>query len=452
MALERNDTICAIATPPGIGGVGVIRVSGPDVVQIAQQITNKEKLQPRLAIHTHLFSDTGQTIDDGIVIYFPNPKSFTGEDVLEIQGHGSPVVMDMLIDRLNQLGARLARPGEFSERAFLNGKIDLTQAEAIADLIESSTQQSARAALRSLSGEFSEQVHNLVDQLVYIRTYIESAIDFPEEEIDFLAESDMGQRIEKLKKDVLLLLNRARQGRLLRDGMNIVLAGAPNVGKSSLLNKLAGYDAAIVTDIAGTTRDTLKEHISIDGMPVHIIDTAGIRETDDVVEQEGMKRTWGAIEKADRILLIIDSDQNLHQAVEDIHKKLPENLPVTIIRNKIDKQGKQAQIITTEDATEVFISAKTGEGVDLLCEHLKETMGFHETDDGDFIARRRHLNALNNALLSIEQAQQQFEMDMAGELAAEDLRIAQQHLNQITGEFTSDDLLGEIFSSFCIGK
>ena len=451
MSLERNDTICAIATPPGIGGVGVIRVSGPEVPVIAKQLTNKD-LKPRLAIHTLLFSETGQTIDDGIVIYFPNPKSFTGEDVLEIQGHGSPVVMDMLIDRLNDLGARLARPGEFSERAFLNGKIDLTQAEAIADLIESSTQQSARAALRSLSGEFSQQVHDLVDQLIYIRTYIESAIDFPEEEIDFLAESDMVQRIEKLKKDLLLLLNRAKQGRLLRDGMNIVLAGSPNVGKSSLLNKLAGYDAAIVTDIAGTTRDTLKEHISIDGMPVHIIDTAGIRETDDVVEQEGMKRTWIAIEKADRILLIIDSDQNLHQAVEDIHKKLPENLPVTIVRNKIDKDGKQPKVITTEDATEVFLSAKTGEGVELLCEHLKETMGYHETEDGDFIARRRHLNALNNALLSIEQAQQQFEMDMAGELAAEDLRIAQQHLNQITGEFTSDDLLGEIFSSFCIGK
>ena len=451
MALERNDTICAIATPPGIGGVGVIRVSGPEVPTIAKQLTKKD-LKPRLAAHTLILSETGQTIDDGIVIYFPNPKSFTGEDVLEIQGHGSPVVMDMLIDRLNDLGARLARPGEFSERAFLNGKIDLTQAEAIADLIESSTQQSARAALRSLSGEFSQQVHDLVDQLIYIRTYIESAIDFPEEEIDFLAESDMAQRIDKLKKDLLLLLNRAKQGRLLRDGMNIVLAGSPNVGKSSLLNKLAGYDAAIVTDIAGTTRDTLKEHISIDGMPVHIIDTAGIRETDDVVEQEGMKRTWGAIEKADRILLIIDSDQNLHQAVEDIHKKLPENLPVTIVRNKIDKDGKQPQVITTEDATEVFLSAKTGEGIELLCEHLKETMGYHETEDGDFIARRRHLNSLNNALLSIEQAQQQFEMDMAGELAAEDLRIAQQHLNQITGEFTSDDLLGEIFSSFCIGK
>ena len=451
MAIDRNDTICAIATPPGIGGVGVIRVSGPDVPQIAQQITNKS-LKPRLATHTLLLSETGQTIDDGIVIYFPNPSSFTGEDVLEIQRHGSPVVMDMLIDRLNHLGARLARPGEFSERAFLNGKIDLTQAEAIADLIESSTQQSARAALRSLSGEFSQQVHDLVEQLIYIRTYIESAIDFPEEEIDFLAESDMAQRIDKLKKDLLLLLNRAKQGRLLRDGMNIVLAGSPNVGKSSLLNKLAGYDAAIVTDIAGTTRDTLKEHISIDGMPVHIIDTAGIRETEDVVEQEGMKRTWSAIEKADRILLIIDSDQNLHQAVEDIHKKLPENLPVTIVRNKIDKENRPSQVITTEDATEVFLSAKTGDGIELLCEHLKETMGYHETEDGDFIARRRHLNSLNNALLSIEQAQQQFEMDMAGELAAEDLRIAQKNLNQITGEFTSDDLLGEIFSSFCIGK
>ncbi|THB71865.1 MAG: tRNA uridine-5-carboxymethylaminomethyl(34) synthesis GTPase MnmE [Gammaproteobacteria bacterium] len=451
MALERNDTICAIATPPGIGGVGVIRVSGPDVPQIAKHLIKRE-LKPRLATHTLLLSEIGQTIDDGIVIYFPNPKSFTGEDVLEIQGHGSPVVMDMLIDRLNDLGARLARPGEFSERAFLNGKIDLTQAEAIADLIESSTQQSARAALRSLSGEFSQQVHDLVDQLIYIRTYIESAIDFPEEEIDFLAESDMAQRLEKLKKDLLLLLNRAKQGRLLRDGMNIVLAGSPNVGKSSLLNKLAGYDAAIVTDIAGTTRDTLKEHISIDGMPVHIIDTAGIRETDDVVEKEGMKRTWSAIEKADRILLIIDSDQNLHQAVEDIHKKLPQNLPVTIVRNKIDQDGKHPKIITTEDATEVFLSAMTGAGIELLCEHLKQTMGFHETEDGDFIARRRHLNSLNNALLSIEQAQQQFEIDMAGELAAEDLRIAQQHLNQITGEFTSDDLLGEIFSSFCIGK
>lgn len=451
MSLHRNDTICAIATPPGIGGVGVIRVSGPDVIQISKQITKKD-LKPRFATHTLFKSADDATIDDGIAIYFPNPNSFTGEDVLELQGHGSPVVLDMLLDRLNQLGARMARPGEFSERAFLNGKIDLTQAEAIADLIESSTQQSARAALRSLSGEFSQQVHDLVEQLIYIRTYIESAIDFPEEEIDFLADSDIGQRIKKLKNDLLLLLKRAKQGRLLRDGMNIVLAGSPNVGKSSLMNKLAGYDAAIVTEIAGTTRDTLKEHISIDGMPVHIIDTAGIRETEDLIEQEGMKRTWSAIERADRILLVIDSDQNLNLAIDDIHKKLPENLPVTIVRNKIDRENKQPQVITTEQATEVFISAKTGEGIDLLCEHLKQTMGFHETDDGDFIARRRHLNALQQALLSIEQAQQQFDIHMAGELAAEDLRIAQQHLSQITGEFTSDDLLGEIFSSFCIGK
>ncbi len=451
MSLHRNDTICAIATPPGIGGVGVIRVSGPGVVKIAKQITKKD-LKPRQATHTLLKSADDVTIDDGIAIYFPNPNSFTGEDVLEIQGHGSPVVLDMLLGRLNQLGARMARPGEFSERAFLNGKIDLTQAEAIADLIESSTQQSARAALRSLSGEFSQQVHDLVEQLIYIRTYIESAIDFPEEEIDFLADSDIGQRIKKLKNDLLLLLQRAKQGRLLRDGMNIVLAGSPNVGKSSLMNKLAGYDAAIVTEIAGTTRDTLKEHISIDGMPVHIIDTAGIRETEDLVEQEGMKRTWSAIEKADRILLVIDSDENLNQAIDDIHKKLPENLPVTIVRNKIDRESKQPQVIKTEQATEVFVSAKTGQGIDLLCEHLKQTMGFNETDDGDFIARRRHLNALQQALYSIEQAQQQFDIDMAGELAAEDLRISQQHLSQITGEFTSDDLLGEIFSSFCIGK
>ncbi len=451
MSIVRSDTICAIATPSGLGGVGVVRVSGPAVKDIAKNILGVLP-KKRVATHNLFYSDNNQPIDDGIAIYFAGPNSFTGEDVLELQGHGSPVVLDLLIKRLNQLGARIARPGEFSERAFLNGKMDLAQAEAIADLIESATEQSAQAALRSMQGEFSDKVNLIVEELIKIRMYIESAIDFPEEEIDFLSDSDIIPQTKTVLASLEDLFSRAKHGRLLRDGMTLVLAGMPNVGKSSLLNKLAGYEAAIVTEIAGTTRDLLREHINLDGMPLHVIDTAGIRKTEDLIELEGMRRAWGAIESADRLLLVTEDGTDISAAIEEIHQKLPENMPVTIVRNKIDLTNGVPIIEETPYGTEIKVCAISGDGIDLLINHLKESVGYCEAKEGDFIARRRHLDALTRAQNFIKCGLDQFTEIFAGELLAEDLRQAQQALSEITGEFTSDDLLGKIFSSFCIGK
>lgn len=451
MALNRSDTICAIATPPGIGGVAVIRVSGDEAKLAAEKILRKIP-QKNQALHSPFTDEKGDQIDDGIAILFEKPNSFTGEDVLELQGHGSPVVMDMLIKRLNGLGIRLARPGEFSERAFLNGKLDLAQAEAIADLIESGTAQSAKAALRSMKGEFSSLVNGVVEKLIRVRVYIESAIDFPEEEIDFLTDSDVIPQVENTITLIKDLQRRAQRGKILRDGMNLVLVGFPNVGKSSLLNRLAGYEAAIVTEVAGTTRDLLREHISLDGMPLHIIDTAGIRESDDLIELEGMKRAWGAVENADAVLLITVDGDDIQQALDEIHKKLPENMPVVIVKNKIDLSNSPIAIVEKDGDTEIYLSAKHGDGIDLLVDHLKKIMGYSESKEGDFTARRRHLDALDRALENISCGLDQFKDIGAGELLAEDLRQAQQALSEITGEFTSDDLLGEIFSSFCIGK
>jgi tRNA modification GTPase len=442
-----TDTIAASATPPGRGGVGIIRVSGPASRAIAQQLIGE--LPPaRQAVHT-IFSDKeGEPIDDGLALFFPGPNSFTGEDVLELQGHGGPVVMDMLLNAVLEAGARPARPGEFSERAFLNDKLDLAQAEAIADLIDSSTHQAARSALRSLQGEFSKRVNDLADRMVELRVYVEAALDFPDEEIDFLADAGVQRRLQEIENGLEKVLSDARQGSLLREGMNLVLAGRPNAGKSSLLNALSGREAAIVTHIPGTTRDVLKESISIDGMPLHITDTAGLRESDDPVEQEGIRRAWQAIEQADVMLMLMDDTRGRDIEEQAILERLPERLRVIEVYNKIDLSGRPAG----RHGNELGISARTGAGISDLKSALKEHMGFHVVEEGQFLARRRHLHALQRAENHVTAAREQLETFHAGELMAEELRLAHDSLGEITGKMTADDLLGEIFSSFCIGK
>lgn len=445
------DTIAAIATPPGTGGVGIVRVSGPEVEKIAQAVIGKT-LAPRQAVFSRFKNRHGDIIDQGLAILFAAPATFTGEDVLELQGHGGPVVMDLLLQAVLEQGARLARPGEFSERAFLNDKIDLTQAEAIADLIDSSTRQAARSALRSLQGEFSAHINTLVADVIALRVYVESAIDFPEEEIDFLSSGEVEQRLAGLIDQLATLQARAEQGCLLRDGMTIVIAGPPNAGKSSLLNTLAGRDTAIVTDIPGTTRDVLREHIALDGLPLHIIDTAGLRDSDDPVEQIGIARAQAAIAEADRVLLMTDDSHYDAELIKQLCDRLPETTPRTIIRNKIDLSGAPAAQRISAQGDEIYCSVKNGQGIDLLKQHLKASAGFHSDNENNFIARRRHLDALQRAVHALTNGAQQLAQHQAGELLAEDLREAQQCLNEITGEFTSEDLLGEIFASFCIGK
>jgi len=458
----HSDTIAAIATPPGRGGVGIVRVSGPLATLIARSVTGKT-LAPRYAHYGpfHENTDSGPAIlDQGIALFFPGPHSFTGEDVLELQGHGGPVILDCLLREILRLGARLARPGEFSERAFLNDKIDLAQAEAIADLIDSASEQAARSALRSLQGEFSQRVHALVERLIQLRLYVEAAIDFPEEEIDFLADGKVGQDLNVLLRELDAVLNTARQGSLLREGMTVVIAGAPNAGKSSLLNALAGRDSAIVTPIAGTTRDVLREQIQIDGMPLHIIDTAGLRESPDEVEQEGIRRAWREIEKADHILLVVDGQTTDETDPEKLWPadapQVPGHQPITVIRNKCDLSSTPEQLVTRgndkKSATLITLSAKTGAGIALLREHLKTSVGYRGNTEGSFLARRRHVDALLRARESLLRGQNQLETAGAGELLAEDLRQSQQALGEITGEVSADDLLGRIFSSFCIGK
>jgi tRNA modification GTPase len=446
--IANPDTIAAIATPPGNGGVGIIRISGNLVAEIAKHLTTKT-LTPRLVQYSSFTDQDGSVIDSGIVLYFPGPASYTGEDVLELQGHGGSVVMDMLLRRVLALGARLANPGEFTERAFLNGKLDLAQAEAVADLIESSTEQSVRSAQKSMQGVFSVQVNELVEELTELRTYIEAAIDFVDEEIDFLTDGVVESRMLNILQHIEQILRTAQQGRLLRDGMTVVLAGKPNAGKSSLLNALAGHEAAIVTDIAGTTRDVLKERIQLDGMPLHIIDTAGLRESDNAIEQEGIRRAHLEIQNADKILLLVDSRD---PDIEPILKTLPPGSNITLVYNKIDLLNLEPEIKQTELGTQIQLSIKTGKGMDLLRQHLKQSVGYNDATDNVFIARRRHIEALNKGRQSVESALEQLRNNRAGELAAEDLRQAQMSLAEITGEFTSDDLLGKIFSSFCIGK
>jgi tRNA modification GTPase len=446
-----TDTIAAVATPPGRGGVGIVRVSGPLTRRVAEALLGVVP-EPRRALFRHFRDSEGEAIDSGLALFFPGPHSFTGEDVLELQGHGGPVILDLLLERVTSLGVRLARPGEFTERAFLNDKLDLAQAEAVADLIDSGSRQAARAAMRSLDGEFSRRIHALVDELIALRTYVEAALDFPDEEIDFLADQAVVERLRGLLEDITHVRASANQGRLLHEGMTVVLAGRPNVGKSSLLNALAGRDSAIVTNIPGTTRDLLREYIQIDGMPLHVIDTAGLREGGDEVEQEGMRRTWAAVEKADRILLLVDDREGFGSGEQAIVERLPAGVPLTVVRNKIDLTGASPGIQSGEHGEEIRLSARDGLGLEVLHGHLKSVMGFQDASAGGFSARRRHLDALERAAASMERGLDRLTVDHAGELLAEELRQAQESLAEITGEFSADDLLGRIFSSFCIGK
>ena len=444
------DTIAAIATPPGRGGIGIVRLSGPVARRIAETMLGKLP-PPRHATFARFRDRTGQPIDQGLALFFPAPHSFTGEDVLELHGHGGPVILDMVLSRALELGARPARPGEFSERAFLNGKLDLAQAEAVADLIEAGSETAARSALRSLEGGFSRRVHALVEGLTRLRLYVEAAIDFPEEEIDFLADERVRRELDVLERDIGQLFDSTRQGCLLHDGMTVVLAGPPNAGKSSLLNALAQSETAIVSPIPGTTRDVLRERIHIDGMPLHIVDTAGLRDARDAIESEGIRRAREQMERADRVLLVFD-DAADGSSTPDVEKFLPPNLPRSVIRNKIDLSCRVVGITKISGSVEIALSAKTGAGLDVLRQHLKECMGFQPAGEGTFIARRRHLDAIRRAQDCLVQGKARLKESRAGELLAEELRLAQQALSEITGEFTPDDLLGKIFSSFCIGK
>ncbi len=505
--MNDTDTIAAIATPPGRGGVGIVRVSGPAAADIADAVVGGRPRPRRAALRG--FADAqGAPLDEGIVLWMPGPDTFTGEDVLELHGHGGAVVMDLILQRTLELGARPARPGEFAQRAYLNDRMDLAQAEAIADLIDSGSAQAARAAARSLRGELSARVHDLQAALTELRVYTEAAIDFPEEEIDFLADAELGERLGALRRSFDELQHAAGQGALLREGMTVVIAGAPNAGKSSLLNRLAGYEAAIVTDIPGTTRDLLRERIDLDGLPLHVVDTAGLRESEDRVEREGVRRAQAEIAAADRVLLVVDAVTG-----ELPSAPLPPHVPVTVVRNKIDLldagqscadaptkidllDASQASAVAPDKidpldagqssadararraapaangdidsdsqlppsaesaaagagASTVCVSAKTGAGLDELRRHLQQCMGYEAGEATTIMARRRHLDALARARAHVEQGAVQLEKSRAGELLAEELRLAQRALGEITGEFSSDDLLGEIFGSFCIGK
>jgi tRNA modification GTPase len=450
-----TDTIAAIASAPGRGAVGVIRVSGPNVPQIAQSIIGNLPA-PRVAQVAHFLAADGESLDRGLALYFPAPASYTGEHVLELQGHGGVLVLDSLLKRLLELGCRMARPGEFSERAFLNGKIDIAQAEAIADLIDAGSVAAARAAVRSMQGEFSAHVHELQARITELRTLVEAAIDFPDEELDFVPGSVLGRSIAEILMGFDAITATARQGALLREGLNVVIAGKPNAGKSSLLNKLVGDEIAIVTDQPGTTRDVLRQQVHLDGLPVNLIDTAGLRSAADVVEAEGVRRAVSELKRADRVLYILDAavpagESSASDLAAELNE-LPQDVPVTLIFNKIDLSGAQSNIDESRDPPRVFLSAKTGAGLDLLRAHLKNRAGFSGGDSGAFSARRRHLDALDRARSCVVQAAQTLTTTRAFELFAEELRRAQLALGEITGEFSSDDLLGEIFSSFCIGK
>nr|WP_211167339.1 tRNA uridine-5-carboxymethylaminomethyl(34) synthesis GTPase MnmE [Aromatoleum evansii] len=442
------DTIAAVATAPGRGGIGVIRVSGAALVPMARALTGKTP-EPRTAGFARFLDGEGRAIDEGLLLYFPAPNSFTGEDVLELQGHGGPVVMQMLLARCVELGARLAEPGEFSRRAFLNGKMDLTQAEAVADLIEASTVAAARSALRSLSGAFSDEMHRITDALIDLRMLVEATLDFPEEEVEFLEKARALERLVGIRSQLVDVLDRARQGALLRTGMNVVLVGRPNVGKSSLLNCLAGEERAIVTEIAGTTRDALRETIAIEGIPIHVIDTAGLRETEDPVEKIGVERTWREIGRADVILRMVDARSGEGEPDEAIDAALPAGVERITVHNKIDLCGMAPERREAEGRVAVYLSAQRGEGVDLLRAELLRVAGWHAHGEDVVLARERHLAALRAALGHVEAAQLQ---SAALELFAEELRQAQERIGEITGEFTADDLLGVIFSRFCIGK
>ncbi len=442
---SHSETIAAVATAPGRGGIGVVRVSGNDLGGLIQGLIGRP-LPPRLASYARFKDAHGDSLDEGIALYFQAPASFTGEDVLELQGHGGPRVLEMVLERCLELGARRAEPGEFSRRAFLNDKIDLAQAESIADLIDAQSREAARSAVRSLTGEFSARIHELVDALIHLRMLVEATLDFPEEEIDFLEKADAYGQLRRIDAQLGAVLAQAKQGALLREGLNVVLIGQPNVGKSSLLNRLAGFEAAIVTEIAGTTRDAVREAIQIDSVPLHVTDTAGLRDTDDPVEKIGIQRTWDAIAKADVALLLTDAAHGVGANEQAILARLPD-IPLLTLHNKIDTLGEAARV--SENGLELWLSAKTGAGIDLLKQRLLELAGWRGAGEGSYMARGRHLDALRRAETHLDAARAQAPHL---ELFAEELRLAQEALSEITGEFSADDLLGEIFSRFCIGK
>lgn len=453
----NNDTIAAVATAAGRGGIGIIRISGKLAESIGQVIT-QQSLQARHALYTKFWIEK-EALDSGLCLYFPMPNSFTGENVVELQAHGGPVVLDLLLKEAIKLGARHAQPGEFSQRAYLNDKLDLAQAEAIADLINSSTEQAARSASRSLQGEFSNKVSSLGQKIIDLRIFVEAAIDFPEEEIDFIEEGQVQEKLENIIAEFQAVCDQAKQGSLLTEGMKLVIVGKPNAGKSSLLNALAGRDLAIVTSTAGTTRDVLRDDIQIAGMPVHIVDTAGLRASQDEIEQEGIRRAYQEIETADRILLVTDSNSSSSKTTENLQqlqalagKHLVEGVPVTVIANKCDLIDQQASVERENDLSIIKLSAKTGEGIELLKEHLAQSMGLDTNQEGQFSARRRHLQALTVTGDYLYNGLAMLKQQSAAELLAEDLKQAHTALGEITGKYSSDDLLGDIFSSFCIGK
>ncbi len=446
--MRNADTIAAVATAPGRAGIGVVRVSGPAVPAIMRGLTGRE-LPPRQAVLCDFRADNGEAIDRGVALYFPAPRSYTGEDVLELQGHGGPAVLQSLLRRCAELGARSAEPGEFTKRAFLNDKLDLAQAESVADLIDASSELAARSAMRSLAGEFSSRIQDLNRGLIELRALVEATLDFPEEDLDFLDKADAGGKLAKLRLDLNEVLKAARQGNILREGARVVLIGQPNVGKSSLMNRLAGDDVAIVTEIPGTTRDPLRHELVIEGVPLHVIDTAGLRDSSDTVEKLGIERTWREVATADIALLVMDMSQGLSEGDRTILGKLPAKIIKLFLFNKIDLCDGVAGVSELADRTELRLSAKTGEGLDLLRQALLRSIGWQPTGEVQFVARERHLQALEEASGALERAT---DNGQAIELFAEELRLAQRALARITGEFSADDLLGEIFSRFCIGK
>ena len=446
--IDYKETIAAIATASGAGGIGVVRVSGPLSQAIANQILGHCPA-PRYAAYLPFLDENQQFIDRGIAIFYPNPKSYTGEDVLELQAHGGTALMQLILARCIALGARQAEPGEFTRRAYLNDKMDLAQAEAVADVINASTTEAARSAVRSLSGEFSNSINQVLAKLVNLRMYVEACLDFPDEEIDFITQGKVSEKLVDVARELNTVFAKAKQGSLLREGIHVVLIGQPNVGKSSLMNALAGEEVAIVTAIAGTTRDTIKSAIQIKGVPLHIIDTAGLRETNDEVEKFGIMRTWRATETADIALLLIDTAHGITEVEKSILDRLPQEITKIWVHNKIDVSRETPEIHESDIETHIYLSAKTGQGLDLLKTQLLKLVGYQAIGEGAFMARARHLQALTQVSQHLQNASLQIN---SAELVAEELRLAQESLSNITGEFTPDDLLGEIFSKFCIGK
>jgi len=443
-----QDTIAAIATASGAGGIGIVRVSGADAKSIADGVLGFCPA-PRHAAYLDFKLANGELIDRGIAIFYPNPHSYTGEDVLELQAHGGTALMQILLVRCIELGARQAQPGEFTRRAYLNDKLDLAQAEAVADVINAATVEAAKSAVRSLSGEFSQRINTLLLKLIDLRMFVEACLDFPEEEIDFITQGRVAEKLDAIINELNAVFAKAKQGSLLREGINVVLVGQPNVGKSSLMNQLAGEEIAIVTPIAGTTRDTIKNLIQINGVPLHVIDTAGLRETDDEVEKFGIARTWLAAETASIALLLLDANHGITESEKSIIERLPQEIAKIWVHNKIDVTNEDASVLENDGEMHIFLSAKTGLGVDLLKASLLKLAGYQNNSEGVFMARARHLDALEQVRVHLTVADEQIG---SAELIAEELRLAQDALSSITGEFTPDDLLGEIFSKFCIGK